>query len=373
MGWEPDDVDLPRSRAKEWRPLLEQAKILNDRSELNICWFNFCRGMLVTFQTSLVWDKLYPKLLPLLKDNREERLAWERQMARYKEFKSIWTRMGQKCPAYIVHGPTSSTLNKFLPPAEEAMEWPCIKQILDIDTSPNEIKGLINERRSEILQAMQNWRNGIEKSLADCLRQDESARADPEIPLTGMRLPIKQVILLTSRTVSLDCPLSPDLALLLRADSVFMYSGDCGVQYFPSVLGDPLVGLKDNILSASWNSNLNNVVSHNIARQLAKAFLKELGCPNMSYLSIKHLGERFVCGRCHDELPDTLPMSWEGIVRGLKYLVYTSGLTDPNARFCTMSNVGTYGSGTKITSTNGGPRVSHLTIFMVSTMNPTSH
>jgi hypothetical protein len=102
----------------------------------------------------------------------------------------------------------------------------------------------------------------------------------------------------------------------LRADSVFCYAyrpGNVDKQgwflYFPEFISSSrsYLGSGSSLPQEFYPRSYHRHVK---AEKVVKALLVSLEMPDVAYLELAAIGERFVCGCCYSHKP----MDWEGIV-----------------------------------------------------------
>ncbi|CAE6440095.1 unnamed protein product [Rhizoctonia solani] len=281
LGWE---HDINEAEGKEWRSLTRQPRNLTDR----------------------IWNNLYPKLQKLLEEARSQRLD-ELPVWKQVYLAKLWhERHHDLRTQAIVHhrhiGPALQTIGiRLAPPASEAMEWPQIKQVLDLCPSHHEIKVRLLESWENIHPLAETWQRNVEAQLASRLQGDSFTKS-PAPDASGL--------------VISGQPVLDDLDILLRADSVFKYSSDM-VRYFPDdflELWDPPFWILDACLVTS-PSVIAGAQPFTLGRNLAKDLLRYLGHPNATHLSMNTYGKRFVCGACaHSVNTSGSVYDWKGLL-----------------------------------------------------------
>ncbi|KAF8603161.1 hypothetical protein BDV93DRAFT_606992 [Ceratobasidium sp. AG-I] len=287
MGWEEGDLKMTR-KWKEWRALVEQPKKLTER----------------------IWKGLYPQMEPLLQENRECRLAREKEVrrkSRAEKFNSMWSSSKRNAVPYLKLGEPDEAelpmMHEILQPYPEtliALEWPVIAEIMEMDITPVEMRRKLVESKAEIHNAVRVWRTEFETELAEVLKGQSGFESDLVIKTEPMDElgPLPEF----------SDTMSADVRLLLRADSIFKAGESSTLLFYPRVALDlPVRG--EAVIKDSWSINTVKAYSH--ARRVAQALLGCLEMPNATYLSVRSLGRRFICGRCHDRDPK----NWDQMIQ----------------------------------------------------------
>ncbi|QRV72013.1 hypothetical protein RhiJN_00027 [Ceratobasidium sp. AG-Ba] len=171
-GWTDRDMVPSPASYIEWRKLVVQPKLLTDRT----------------------WANLYPKLVPLLKANREHREILERQQRLWKriqKMQTMATSLRDELPPFITvsrldtpEAPSSEpstssiplvsnlgrrdlTIRFSFPNVPELLSWPMIKDIIEEDTSPEAAEIRLTAIRDDVARAVVEWRNKLEQDLVD--------------------------------------------------------------------------------------------------------------------------------------------------------------------------------------------------------------
>ncbi|CAE7065061.1 unnamed protein product [Rhizoctonia solani] len=267
LGWE-HDIDY--ADGKFWS-LIEQPRSLTDR----------------------IWKNLYPKLQPFLEEARSQRLV-ERPLWQQRSLNLLWKDkhhdLGTRINVHTLGDAASKpVVARLVPPASEAMHWPLIKQILDsCPTARRDTRQEISKSWEEIRPLVETWQRNTELQLKTRLQENElfTSVSDPN----------------TSSIVVGGQPVSHDLDVLLRADSVFRFI-DNTVRYFPDDFLE-IWSLQEMFIIAMDGLSVTNpqivegAQSFTLARKQAMALLQCLGYPNASHLAMSACGRRFVCGIC---------------------------------------------------------------------------
>ncbi|KAL5640610.1 hypothetical protein ACGC1H_001178 [Rhizoctonia solani] len=281
LGWE---HDIAHAGGKEFRSLIAQPRNLTDR----------------------IWKNLYPKLQTSLEKARSSRLAalpFLKQKALVKLWETKYHDLGTRVTVHPQHEALvlKPIVARLHPPPPEAMSWPPVKQALDSSPSYNDASSRLLEVWNEICPLVATWQSHIESHLAIRLQEDESFASHSNSNANTM--------IVSGQAVS------GDLRVLLRADSVFQYSGNT-TRYFPNdfmeVWQPPGIWVGLNVTSSLI---VEGAQSFTVAREQAKALLQCLGHPNASHLSMSAYGKRFVCGICvHLKDKHTKTYDWKGLL-----------------------------------------------------------
>ncbi|KAG8792333.1 hypothetical protein FRC12_006403 [Ceratobasidium sp. 428] len=177
-GWTEREIEPPpRRNVTEWEILFLQPKPLTDR----------------------IWNKLYPKFIPLLTSNRiyyEHVDMEQRRQDRITRIHGLVTNIREAFPP-LIHvalgrppksGDTSEPIgshafsqdapgSKFddrdvkmempFPSMIEILTWPMIDCLVEDDTSPEDVETKFNQIREVFDQAVIEWRGGVERDLVD--------------------------------------------------------------------------------------------------------------------------------------------------------------------------------------------------------------
>ncbi|QRV86990.1 hypothetical protein RhiJN_15008 [Ceratobasidium sp. AG-Ba] len=349
-GWTDRDMVPSPGSSIEWRKLVVQPKLLTDRT----------------------WANLYPKLAPLLKANREHRELLERQQRRWKRIQrmqTMATSLRDELPPFItvsrLYTPevpssepsTSSMVSNFgrrdltirfsFPNVPELLSWPMIKDIIEEDTSPEEAESKLTAIREDVARAVVEWRNKLEQDLVDiwntgriegkegeeasdakgkgkvfaCTAEPSGGRGDAKE--SASELKSREVELtLPEFTVTFTKPdgttttnladLSPNLQVLLRADTVF--KGDPSNSNYPTIV-PPLIqfdrmmpGAEELYLGVRWDRG--KLKRDDEAVAISKELLARVGKPDATSAEMRALRGNFQCGQC----TSTLPVLWDRLV-----------------------------------------------------------
>ncbi|KAG8725328.1 hypothetical protein FRC09_002210 [Ceratobasidium sp. 395] len=346
-GWVEADMRPSPENQAEWHQLVEQPKPITDR----------------------IWTNLYPKLVPLLESNREyheriEKIQRRRQRIKLMEAMVKTSREALPPLASATMNPPSrdeSTeaapavyrdvkLDMPFPSTAELVTWPMIKSIVDHDgLSPEDAEAQLAEVSEEVDAAVVEWRDKIEQDLVKIWNAGEednekpspskgkgkgkaTTRATPRntrkgkgrASTTGGSGSQATQLILPEFTVTFAEPdgtttanlsdLSPNLQLLLRADT--MFTADFPLRYtFPAVvpsavpLGYVMGGSEDANDGDRWDSSKYRRDHEKSA--IAKQLLALIGRPDATSAETKAFGVNFLCGRCTLSLTD----DWDSFVQ----------------------------------------------------------
>lgn len=273
---------------------------------------------------------------PLLEENRERRLVREkeaRRKARIQKFHSMWASLNHQTAPYLTAGETDENdpftvakITKPFPEAITALKWPIIEEIIDMDITPEEMRQKMVKSRAGIQDAVRSWRANFETELAECLRGQSEFETNSLIKTEPMdrigesiSVFVKYACLMHQINIGpppeCDNTMSANARLLLRADSIFKTPQGSSLLFFPQLVPGSFYRQGETAVEDSWS--VNQVKRHSRARKVARGLLECLKIPNATYLSVRNLGKRFICGRCHDRDPK----NWEEMVCTLDSLV----------------------------------------------------
>ncbi|KAB5588619.1 DEAD/DEAH-box helicase [Ceratobasidium theobromae] len=315
LGWEHGDMQFTflSPLRREWYSLVEKAKVLTDRT----------------------WENLRPKLIPLLESNRDARLKKEqlsRQESRGNRLSKLLNKIKSDTPPMLQlevlppnNSPSTSTSsestssashNGVFPDLADALKWPVIKELYDEDTNADEMETRFEARKAEISKLIQEWKVNVEAHMANLLRKArEPDTIEGEV--------IKPTLVVAEGDADPFASISDDVKLLLRADSLFHIPRPSMTGSSMTVAGTPLI-YDAVILSGYIHSYHNLSMTKSVkqpldlarfhvyteAQDVARKLLESMGKPDACYLELRSVGQRFICGRCHD----TEPKTWEEMV-----------------------------------------------------------
>ncbi|KAB5588251.1 F-box protein [Ceratobasidium theobromae] len=299
LGWTEQEVKFgfEYPMFMEWQALVELPQVLTDR----------------------VWKNLLPKLTPLLEASRarlELIAADERQMKRRIQLHELlWTFKLDNHPLkslFKVLGIDRSTEQMSprvarivdfypFPHVTTALKWSFFEDV-EKDISIEEVKGLFKANQNGVQTQAKLWRKSLESELVGQIFDE-----------TSMPKPKAMVKLHGSTAITRH--LEPETRVLLRADCVFRHESNSKnipnqgqFLYYPEFV--PTTSTYNGWeVPGNWSSR--NYYRHVKAEKVVKALLTSLGMPDVAYLELVAMGERFVCGRCHSHKA----MDWNGIVQ----------------------------------------------------------
>ncbi|CCO38126.1 hypothetical protein BN14_12291 [Rhizoctonia solani AG-1 IB] len=252
MGWTKQHIEPSPANADEWDRLLLQPEPISDE----------------------IWNDLYPEFQPLLESNKayNDRVDNRAQRrARIKKLEPLvgnirtalpplvrLVRKGSSTATSSTSSPTRDSdikVEQRFPSICEILTWPIIKSIVDENISPEEVEQKFNEVKDQFEQEVGEWRDRIEQELVDIWNADHktsgnrgkgkgkgrtttrtarasvrnarasnSARSGTSTS-SSAQLTLPEFIATYSKpdgTTTEDISdLSPNLQLLLRADTMF--------------------------------------------------------------------------------------------------------------------------------------------------------
>ncbi|KAG8694082.1 hypothetical protein FRC11_002439 [Ceratobasidium sp. 423] len=243
------------------------------------------------------------------------------------------------------------------PAMAELLTWSMVKNIVDDDISPEDVETRFEEIRDEFDQAVVEWGEKIEQDLIEIWHAGRDGDGEDQVKSeSSTRKGKGKAVARTTRTntqgsrrrttttnkstaelashpVEFVLPefvatftnsdgttttslseLSPNLQLLLRADTMFKsirYSRD---HTYPGIVPRAapfavIFGGPDELMYGNrWDANI--IKRDDETSAIAKELLALVGRPNASTAEMEALGGSFRCGRCNRTLPDT----WSDLV-----------------------------------------------------------
>lgn len=272
--------------------------------------------------TESIWTDLKPKLIPMLKVNRKSRLADEklqRKEARKRKLEQIISELKGAEPPILearisplaphsvsdFNSPTVQISHQRISPlAVDLLEFPIIKRLVESDVPASEVEVRFQKHRQEIQVHVLQWRVQVESHLAGLLWRGRVSDGLAVAPASI--LPVEE-----SEPDPFD-GVSDDLKLLLRADSLF----DSAISLFQATVAYNTLMLPHDFEiflgpQKARALDLPGYKRHAKSQEVARAILAELGIPDACFLELRHIGQRFKCGKCQSDTAYT----WEGIVR----------------------------------------------------------
>lgn len=215
--------------------------------------------------------------------------------------------------------------------------WPVFVEMENRDVSGEVIKNELNARTTEITGIWQEWKAGLEAELAKILEggraslEDESLAqvqkfGDVALPNVTLTATIVDPPISSSKPPYQEVlsKYSPHVQLLLRADSIFRTNYESGPYFYPVHFE---LFQRDWYYYGPWEPDAKAIKQREFAKEhdqrmceieydvrgvkIARRFLKELGCPDASYIELASMGPRFLCGRCDEFI---WPVDWAPLV-----------------------------------------------------------
>ncbi|KAF8594199.1 hypothetical protein BDV93DRAFT_481991 [Ceratobasidium sp. AG-I] len=299
LGWDEKDLEACcDSNPEEWGQLVIQLEPVTDH----------------------IWADIKTRLDPILQANRLVRLAQEekqRKYARRRKLAQIMEEIQAAEPLLIntrislprlASQSTASVVQvshqRFFPLTADLLEYPIIQSLDETDIPASAMEARFEAHREAIKAHVLKWKIKIEGHLAGLLREGRAsdglkkAAPAPTLPVGKSEpTPFKGV--------------SEDLKLLLRADSLF--------EPRRALLGTPVT--YDSLLAASFSISawglfrarpldLTEYKRHGKAQEIARVLLAGMGRTNASFLELRSIGQRFMCGSC----PSRVARTWEEMV-----------------------------------------------------------
>ncbi|KAG8721007.1 hypothetical protein FRC09_008628 [Ceratobasidium sp. 395] len=317
LNWTDEDLVFKGPEAKPWHALVSAPKPLTDR----------------------IWTNILPKLTQMLEENRERHILEAKKQRRidrltcvdrflmrmkYSEhpFEPIFQALGVPTPpppefagrstqwASIIKKNEPQTANPF-PKSLLALEWECLKEFDETEMSIEEVEAKLEERKYVISEKVLEWRVLTEQQLVERLGAEFSNAQD-------------EAVLVVNGDTDLAMQLSRNTRLLLRADTLFEQVafdpddeyrfGSEAPCYYPRFISwvDDHLHLEDDHHSYWRDSGVSPdlYARDTKTERVVKLMLQDLGLPDVSYIELKVMGERFMCGRCCDSPPE----SWTSFV-----------------------------------------------------------
>ncbi|QRW13802.1 hypothetical protein RhiLY_12801 [Ceratobasidium sp. AG-Ba] len=316
-GWDTDDMVFPDETFTEWKQLVLQPKPLTDR----------------------IWTNLYPKLVPLLRANRERNRRIEQVEKFHEREMVIHECMGVIQRAYpplakvsVSWGdrpdaePVTTELDVPFPTTAEASRWGRIKTLAESDLDPDDVEDMFFERERNVGGCLGEWMRKIHDDVLIVWNggRSESQHAKKSKKEGGVRRSTRKSKAALGATCGTDLPrrtmvftepngavctspdeLSDDIRLLLRADTVFRASsGPC---YYPDIIPSPVVKWVFTEFGEAprfgdvWDRR--NVEKDVETSDVARKILDRMGNPDVSHPELGAMGKAFLCMRCKWDAP----------------------------------------------------------------------
>ncbi|KAG9128582.1 hypothetical protein FRC07_000015 [Ceratobasidium sp. 392] len=318
LGWTEEDMAFRGVEGKPWHALVYVPKPLTDR----------------------IWSNLLPKLIPMLGENRERNLEYGRKARRIERrtrvdqflismrytahpFESILAALGVGVPpppdlagltpirmTVAIYQSRVEIANPF-PKTHTMLKWDGLKDLSEVEMPIEEVAAKLVERTPQISEKVMEWRNTVERRLAEKLESEAGGSQG-------------EVVLKVKGSTESTAHLSKDARLLLRADCVFKRS-ELGKGRYLSYREQPpcyypdFVSPYDHTLNerihvsyqdADQEIKLDQYVRDVETEKIAKALLGQLGMPDVAWVELKTMKDRFQCGRCLDKRSRT----WRSLV-----------------------------------------------------------
>ncbi|KAF8743041.1 hypothetical protein RHS02_03113, partial [Rhizoctonia solani] len=274
--------------------------------------------------TTQVWERLYPKLLRLLKFSKRRAKfarAETRRLDRHKVVEEMLVQTGGTLRASVEmasigHGSTTNNGTAYMPfpTLVELLDYPVFKDLIETDRSIGATKIKFLDNFIVVSKAIFDWRAGLEGHLAGLVNYGRSIRKRECSPGNEF---IGEPAQISSRfTAASYAFITPQNSILFRADSVFLYDlYPLQVVFYPGSFTQHLdKELKRPRSNEDGKSALDSFFSKvkydTQGAGCAAALLKELGRPDVSHVEMEALGERFICSRC----PSRTIHTWTSLI-----------------------------------------------------------
>ncbi|CAE6433663.1 unnamed protein product [Rhizoctonia solani] len=355
-GWTEQSTRPSPDNSVEWHKLVWQPKPLTDR-----IWNNLYPKLIPFLQSNRTYNDELDK-----KTRRKERVRKVQALvASVRIALPPLAHLVRKTPT-TDHESSASTsvsapiypevkVDQAFPSTKELLAWPMIKNMIDDDISTEEVETRFSEIRGEFDRAVVEWRDRIEQDLVtvwNAGREDEIApestnknggkgkgkgkgKAVVRTTKAGARKTrtsagaagtlgshAAEVVLpefIATYTKPDGTPttnisdLSPNLQLLLRADTMFgPTDGFVLNRMYPAIVPravPAMTGGPDELnYGDRWNAG--RIKRDDDMSAVARKLLVRAGRPDATSLEMKALGINFRCGRCNRTLTD----GWEDLV-----------------------------------------------------------
>ncbi|KAG9118263.1 hypothetical protein FRC07_007307 [Ceratobasidium sp. 392] len=360
-GWKKRDMDPSPENASEWHKLVWQPKPLTDR-----IWNNMYPKLVPMLKSNRKHNEVIDK-----KNRRYARISRLREIVdKIRLALPPLVHVTQKQPAEndSTNEAGTSTAPAFPAPSSnrhdvkaeipfpsiaELLTWPIIEDVIETDTQPEEVEASFNEIRDEFDQAVIEWREKVEQDLVDIWNAGRTEDHEDETkpgPSTskgkgkgkaaernGARrstrtskgrksatrsssTEVSVELVLPEFTATFGKPdgtttqdiseLSPNLQLLLRADTLFRvsifysYPAIVPPAEKPHIVGCP----PEELFGKRWDPK--EATRYDEGSAMARKLLARVGRPDATAAEMKALGGNFMCGRCNRNLPER----WQEIV-----------------------------------------------------------
>ncbi|KAG9092798.1 hypothetical protein FS749_015436 [Ceratobasidium sp. UAMH 11750] len=290
----PKEEDLPIEKRHKWRALMEQSS------------------------TESNWNKHQSRIIQFIKNEEKDRPVREqkeRRAARDIKLRELYDSLRHTTnllPDDKAELPVMQAIDLMvewlpLPRYDDVLEWPTIRDLVEIDVAAEEVTGRFEKHRGEIVELIADWGKKVKRELANVLRagmKEQGLAVDPLRP---------RLLASEADTNPFD-HLDGDTCLLFRADTFFNYKRQYrkdSLQSYDSLVGSLRLGKrlhepqnkdKFELTAYTWSSE---------ARTTARVLLLAMGYPeDAASIEFSESNNKwFACGRCND-----LPMSWSSLV-----------------------------------------------------------
>ncbi|CEL62335.1 hypothetical protein RSOLAG1IB_10388 [Rhizoctonia solani AG-1 IB] len=297
LGWKDEEFNIKHD--KDWNALVNQPRPLTDR----------------------IWKNILPKLIPLLEKKRKANEAAakkERRKARVKHFSTLLDFLATQIHPFVPMVETlgfnqeeinaedsdaaSQLVAKFLkgcpfPDLQAALTWPWLAETIEMDVTNEELSDVFCKNIPDMEERACDWRRNIEQQLARAILDERVLSKEFDLDAPSWKDD------LTLRVRGSLQPLNWLSCFLLRADTVFcLKDKPCSLKiericYYPNLVST--FGSSYFSHEGYHHINTESYQRHTMAERVAKAMLKEIKMPDVSYLELAVMGEVFVCERCH--------------------------------------------------------------------------
>ncbi|CAE7194981.1 unnamed protein product [Rhizoctonia solani] len=354
-GWSTRDMEPSPTNRMEWNKLVSQPKLITNR-----IWANLYPKLLPLLGSNRVYNDLLDKearrggrvrKLHTLVSTVQKALPPLVSLQLKHSSEDIKPSKSSACMSAVSEAVYSSLDYpgvKIAPPfptMAEFLTWPMIKRLVDNDMSLEDVETRFEEIRDEFDAAVVEWRDKVERDLVEIWNADWDAEEGNPSTSNKERNPAKTEenangptvhnrnsatnsahgsadFVLPEFVATYSMPdgttttnlsdLSPNLQLLLRADTIFdsVHFNDS----YPSLLYR--VGSVNLLFPDSGSSSFGERWDPSIIQRdeegsaAANRLLARIGRSGASTAEMQALGERFRCGRCI-RMPDT----WEQLVQ----------------------------------------------------------
>ncbi|KAG8710284.1 hypothetical protein FRC08_017368 [Ceratobasidium sp. 394] len=293
LGYTQKEEDLPPQKRDRWKSFFNRTDVL----------------------TKWKWHYLKREIVRFLEAEMKDRPERERRQRRSRRESELHTLFSSvKHTKSTLPGSRTSPaaemaimMAEWLPPPDfnDALEWPIIQELLEMDRSIEDMSKSFEEQRHEIMQQIENWGKQVKRDWANVLREGRKSEgfvADPPRPR-----------LETGGTSANPFEnFDADTCLLLRADSIFNFKGrysSSRIRTYDSMVMalrpggwsyDARNGTKFDLTEYTWDSR---------GSSLARTFLQIVGKQDASSVEFNAWpGRLFACGRCSTPVRSWLSM-----------------------------------------------------------------